>query len=126
MLLRQLSRESVARQNFLTSTEFSDFIESCGSDRVAISLRFAHAAVREQPDSGRAWECLGNALFTASLMGAESGGFLNRSLVAFSQAAKHPGVIGQPHFHFNRAAAMHYAVSENVFSLQRTSTIGAY
>lgn len=116
MLLRQIPKESVARQNFLTSTEFSDFVEGCDSDRVAISLRFAHAAVREQPDSGRAWECLGNALFTASLVDAEGGGFLNRSLVAFSQAAKHPGVIGQPHFHFNRAAAMHYGVSKGSFS----------
>ncbi|CDS43331.1 tetratricopeptide repeat protein 5 [Echinococcus multilocularis] len=109
MLLRQLPKESTARQNFLTSAELSNFVEGCDGGGVAVSLRFAHAAVREQPDSGQAWECLGNALFTASFVDAEGGGFLSRSLVAFAQAAKYPEVVGQPHFHFNRAAAMHYA-----------------
>ncbi|EUB55465.1 Tetratricopeptide repeat protein [Echinococcus granulosus] len=104
-----LPKETIVRQNFLTSAEFSNFVEGCDDGGVAVSLRFAHAAVRERPDSGQAWECLGNALFTASLVDAEGGGFLSRSLVAFAQAAKYPEVVGQPHFHFNRAAAMHYA-----------------
>ncbi|VDM24164.1 unnamed protein product [Hydatigera taeniaeformis] len=124
MLLRQLPKESFVRQNFVTSAEFLEFSEGCDRDGVAVSLRFAHAAVREQPNSGRAWECFGNALFTASLVDAEGEGFLNRSLVAFSQAAKYPEIIGQPHFHFNRAAAMHYAVSVDVSSFQTLSATG--
>ncbi|KAM7540198.1 hypothetical protein Aperf_G00000045395 [Anoplocephala perfoliata] len=113
MVLRQLPRDSPSLHEFLSnSSDFPDFIPQSNNDDAAVisSLRLAYAAVRAaNASSGRAWECLGNAIFTASLSdSAGSGGMVTRSLAAFAQAAKHADVIAQPHFHFNRAEAFHY------------------
>nr|CDS27787.1 tetratricopeptide repeat protein 5 [Hymenolepis microstoma] len=116
MLLRQLPKDSPSLREFLSSSEFPDLIYQ-GDDvdaTVATSLRLAHAAVRAAKASlGRAWECLGNALFTASLGDSSGGGVISRSLVAFTQAAKYSDVVSQPHFHFNRAGALNYVDNFN-------------
>lgn len=106
MLLRQLPRSSSALREFLASPDITIVSNGEPVDSMYLSMTLAHIAVRFQPNSGRAWECLGNALFTA----LHGEGFLTRSLAAFSQAAKHSTVVGHPHFHFNRAAALNYVV----------------
>uniref|UniRef100_A0A0R3S8Z1 TTC5_OB domain-containing protein n=2 Tax=Hymenolepis diminuta TaxID=6216 RepID=A0A0R3S8Z1_HYMDI len=112
MLLRQLPKDCPSLREFLSnSSEFPDLIyQSDDVDAaVATSLRLAHAAVRAAKASlGRAWECLGNALFTASLGDSSGGCMISRALAAFTQAAKYPDVVSQPHFHFNRAGALNY------------------
>uniref|UniRef100_A0A158QHL0 TTC5_OB domain-containing protein n=1 Tax=Rodentolepis nana TaxID=102285 RepID=A0A158QHL0_RODNA len=116
MLLRQLPKDSPSLCEFLSNSEFPDLIYQ-GDDvdaTVATSLRLAHAAVRAAKASlGRAWECLGNALFTASLGDSSGGGVISRSLAAFAQAAKYSDVVSQPHFHFNRAGALNYVDNFN-------------
>ncbi|VDD82821.1 unnamed protein product [Mesocestoides corti] len=112
MLLRQLPAESTAKRALFECSELLDLLAPGGSskDSLSVSLRLAHAAVKADPTSGRAWECLGNALLTAFLSGPpdKTAGFIGRSLAAFTQASKHPSVVAQPHFHYNRAAALHY------------------
>lgn len=139
MLLRQLPKE--AKKNLKTTLLGSDV--SIGSDlyellspppsasgdtrsslpsdeeasaaAMTVSLRLAHAAVKASPNSGRAWECLGNALLTAFLQGGSpslaSSNLITRSLAAFAQAIKDPRVAMEPHFHYNRGVAWHFQVS---------------
>lgn len=134
MLLRQLppdANKRVCESLIAQSDEALSELLTANSqavDGLSLSLRLAHAAVKAAPTSGRAWECLGNALLTAFLSDqpAKTAGFITRSLAAFAQALKDPAVASEPHFHYNRAAALHYQVNINLATSPKTPSSACF